>query len=109
MYLSLQFIGGGRRAGVEIEVITTMCNLSFLVERLISGNRSLASVDSLRCPAEAEAENRTRAHQDQDSKVLTFISTASSVQCCTLRSNLFWNSILIFRADIGIGGSKDKK
>ena len=64
MYLSLQFIeGGGRRAGVEIEVITTMCNLSFLVERLISGNRSLASVDSLRGPAEAEAENRTRAHQ----------------------------------------------
>ena len=47
MYLSLQYIGGGRRAGVEIEVITTMCNLSFLVERLISGNRNLFRVTKL--------------------------------------------------------------
>ena len=49
--------------GVEIEVISTMCNLSFLVEGLISGNRNLASVQTLRARAEAKAENRTRAHQ----------------------------------------------
>lgn len=40
-----------------------MCNLSFPVERLISGNRSLTSVHSLRGRAEAEAEHRTRAHE----------------------------------------------
>ena len=51
------------RAGVETEVTTTMCNLSFLVERLISGNRSLTSVHSLRGRGQAEAEHRTRAHE----------------------------------------------
>ena len=40
-----------------------MCNLSFLVERLISGNRSLASVETLGGWGEAEAEHRARAHK----------------------------------------------
>lgn len=40
-----------------------MCNLSFLVERLISGNRSLASVETLGGRGEAEAEHRARADQ----------------------------------------------